>query len=158
MRTNHWQRVLRDVNQRGYALVCDARGFIGPAVAYTVGMQDAGAGPDVVLFGAGPDSAACLVHSLVHGRRAGEALGRGSATFELAGRPAALRALGVVAELYAPYAVRYCRLRGMRPAFEQLVLADARGLFPWQQGHGAPPVPLLWNEPHLANPAPLPVP
>jgi len=157
MRTNHWERVLRDVEKRGYAVVCDARGFVGPAVAYSVGMPDAGAAPDVVLFGAHPDSAARLVQDLVRRRRAGESLGCGGAAIELAASPAALRALGVVAELYAPYAVRYCRLRGIRPVFDQLVLADARGLLPWQPGHAAPPVPLLWTERHAADPAPLSV-
>lgn len=120
-----------------------------PSFAYTIGLHSTYDAPELLVFGLDFELAKGLLNDVAQKLNNGQRFADGELIEDIANLPFAFKdVLPSVAGFYARQAMFWYEQRGITPSFQQFVVPDRNGNFPWHQGY-EPKMkvvqPGLWN-------------
>lgn len=137
--TDFFARCEGQIREYGCTIICVGSDSSGgePPFAYTVGLSERYKRPELLVFGFAPDDARDLLNSLVRRfLRPGFAVPLDQPIVRVLECPVMVKAVMLErARPYARFAISRCEALGLTCVVQQVVVPDARGVFPWESGY-----------------------
>jgi hypothetical protein len=133
---NIQQDIADKIAQHGFMVMAVGGSHTEPSFAYTIGLTERGH-PELIVFGLSARYAHQIIHNVLV-EMASEVPADGVLVENVANMPLVLRTvLDTEAEKYCVQGAYYYNARLKAPRYMQLVLPDANGRFPWDDGYAA---------------------